>query len=77
MIPLISNATADQMNTSVSSMVTYICDSGHRFLDHSEIKTIRCEETLKWNNTLDSCKRKTSFLLQWLCISLMYMTFTV
>ena len=63
-LPVISNASVDHLNTSLGSIVTYKCKSGHLFEDHiSPMKSIKCQDTLEWNDTIKECQRMLIYQL--------------
>ena len=60
----IAYSSVTSLGASINSVVSYICDDGHRFSDGTDIKTIKCTEDLSWNGTIGECLRKFQLLNQ-------------
>jgi len=64
-VQTVDGGEASGQNSSYASLITYTCTvPGQRFDDGYTVKTVRCEYSAEWNETLSNCAGLYKYILR-------------
>ena len=55
-----SNVQMTSINATVGSKVSFRCDSGYQFGDHTSNISMSCLDDLTWSNVIGDCLREST-----------------